>query len=154
MKPETTREMRKMTSEIEIRYRSCVSEESFTIKQDVDVRELMMRIGHFADNIEYKEMMYALYVNNAGRVVGVMKVSEGTSDCCLFDKKFLFQGAILQNVNNIILVHNHPSGTLTPSSKDIELTRGVRRACEIMGMQLMDHVIITRDGYSSINAYV
>lgn len=145
--------MKRITSEIEIRYKSCVSEESFTIKQDVDVRELMMRIGYFADNVEYKEMMYALYANNAGRVVGVMKVGEGTSDCCMLDKKFLFQGAILQNVNNIILVHNHPGGTLKPSSKDINLTKGIQRACEIMDMNLIDHIIITRDGYLSIKKY-
>lgn len=146
--------MREITSEIEIRYRSCVSEESFTIRQESDVRELLMKIEYFADNIEYKEMMYALYVNNAGKTVGVMKISEGMSDCCLIDKKFLFQGAILQNVNNIILVHNHPCGTLMPSAKDIKLTRDIRCACEIMGMYLTDHIIITRDGYTSLNRYV
>ena len=153
-KPEKAWNSKRKTSEIEVIYKSYVSEDSFTIRQEDDVLELMMRIGYFADNVENKEMMYALYINQIGTVVGVMKMGEGTSYGCLIDKMYMFQGAILQNVNNILLVHNRPGGRLQPTSKDINITKGILQACKIMGMHLVDHIIITRKGYLYIKEYL
>lgn len=57
--------------------------------------------------------------------------------------------AILSNSMGIILIHNHPSGELEPSPEDIEFTRAVQRACELLGFDLYDHLIVTDNGFCS-----
>lgn len=61
----------------------------------------------------------------------------------------ILKAAILSNSLGLILVHNHPSGELDPSPEDIEFTRAVQQACELVGIDLYDHVIVTDDGFTS-----
>ena len=58
--------------------------------------------------------------------------------------------AILSNALGLILIHNHPSGELDPSPEDLEFTRAVQRVCELVGVDLYDHVIVTDDGFTSL----
>ena len=62
----------------------------------------------------------------------------------------ILKAAILSNALGLILIHNHPSGELEPSPEDIEFTRAVQRACELVGVDLYDHVIVTDDGFTSL----
>jgi DNA repair protein RadC len=62
----------------------------------------------------------------------------------------IFKVAILSNALGIVLCHNHPSGTLEPSTDDTEFTHNVRRAGELMGIELFDHLIVTDDGFTSM----
>ena len=57
--------------------------------------------------------------------------------------------AILSNALGLVLIHNHPSGELDPSPEDIEFTRAIQRACELIGIELYDHLIVTDDGFTS-----
>ena len=61
----------------------------------------------------------------------------------------ILKAAILSNALGLILIHNHPSGELAPSPEDLEFTRAVQRACELVGVELYDHVIVTDDGFTS-----
>ncbi|MBT8467326.1 MAG: JAB domain-containing protein [Deltaproteobacteria bacterium] len=61
----------------------------------------------------------------------------------------ILKAAILSNALGLVLVHNHPSGELEPSPEDIEFTRAVQRACELVGIELYDHLIVTDDGFTS-----
>ena len=61
----------------------------------------------------------------------------------------ILKAAILSNALGLILIHNHPSGELDPSPEDLEFTRAVQRACELVGVDLYDHVIVTDDGFTS-----
>ena len=61
----------------------------------------------------------------------------------------ILKAAILSNALGLILIHNHPSGELDPSPEDIEFTRAVQRACELVGIDLYDHLIVTDDGFTS-----
>ena len=61
----------------------------------------------------------------------------------------ILKAAILSNALRIVLVHNHPSGTLEPSPEDQEFTQAVRQACELMGIDLYDHLIVTDKGFCS-----
>ena len=61
----------------------------------------------------------------------------------------ILKAAILSNALGLILIHNHPSGELEPSPEDIEFTRAVQRACELVGVEFYDHLIVTDDGFSS-----
>ena len=58
--------------------------------------------------------------------------------------------AILSNALGIVLIHNHPSGELQPSPEDIEFSSAVGRACELLGLELYDHLIVTDDGFTSL----
>ena len=62
----------------------------------------------------------------------------------------LFKAAILSNAFGLVVIHNHPSGTLDPSPDDIEFTRTFRSACELVGLELLDHLIVTDDGFTSL----
>jgi len=73
-------------------------------------------------------------------------VSMGTINTTVVGIREVFKSAILSNAANIMLVHNHPSGSLVPSRQDMMLTRRVRMAAEIMGIPLMDHIIIGSHG--------
>ena len=61
----------------------------------------------------------------------------------------VLKAAILSNAFGLILIHNHPSGDLDPSPEDIELTRSLQRACELVGVELHDHLVVTDDGFTS-----
>jgi DNA repair protein RadC len=62
----------------------------------------------------------------------------------------ILKAAILSNALGLILIHNHPSGELDPSPEDLEFTRAVQRACELVGVDLYDHLIVTDDGFTSL----
>ena len=61
----------------------------------------------------------------------------------------ILKAAILSNALGLVLIHNHPSGELEPSPEDIEFTRAIQRACELVGIELYDHLIVTDDGFTS-----
>ena len=61
----------------------------------------------------------------------------------------ILKAAILSNALGLVLIHNHPSGELEPSPEDIEFTRAIQRACELIGIELYDHLIVTDDGFTS-----
>jgi DNA repair protein RadC len=62
----------------------------------------------------------------------------------------ILKPAILSNSLGVILIHNHPSGVLDPSPEDVEFTRSVTKACETVGLDLYDHLILSDDGFSSM----
>ena len=57
--------------------------------------------------------------------------------------------ALLSNAQAVILIHNHPSGELEPSVEDLEFTRAIQKACELMGLELYDHLVVTDNGFTS-----
>ena len=61
----------------------------------------------------------------------------------------ILKAAILSNALGLVLIHNHPSGELEPSPEDIEFTRAIQRACELVGIDFYDHLIVTDDGFTS-----
>lgn len=103
----------------------------------------------FADWLEYKEVVWVLYLNQAHKVVGAMKLSEGGIAGTVVDQRILFEGALLCHASKIILSHNHPSGQLQPSQADKEITNKIKEACTIMDFVLLDHLIMSNEGYFS-----
>lgn len=101
--------------------------------------------------IELQEQVAVLFLNKASRVIGLRTIATGAADSCNVDIKLIVGIALKCMAQSIILAHNHPSGNLRPSDADFELTDNVRRACAFFGIQLFDHLIITKDDYESIN---
>ena len=62
----------------------------------------------------------------------------------------ILKAAIVSNSLSIVLIHNHPSGDLEPSPEDLEFTRAIQKACELVGIELHDHLIITDKGFTSL----
>lgn len=105
---------------------------------------------HFdAGEMDYMESFFALYLNQANKVLGIKKISECGISSTLVDVRIIMQAALLCNASGIIVAHNHPSGNLKPSSADIKMTVQIREAAKILSMNLLDHVILTSDSHFS-----
>ncbi len=110
--------------------------------------ELAMR-NFYTDNIEIYESFHVLYLNRANDIVGHAEISRGSATGTVVCLKMIFKYALDSLSNAIILCHNHPSGQLRPSQQDIDLTKKTKEAGKIMEVQLLDHVIVTKDGHYS-----
>jgi DNA repair protein RadC len=106
--------------------------------------------AHFdADEMDYRESFFALYLNKANKVLGIKKISECGISSTLVDVRIVMQAALLCNATAMIVSHNHPSGNLKPSSCDIKMTSQIKEAAKILSLNLLDHVILTSDSHYS-----
>lgn len=97
-----------------------------------------------------KEHFRALYLDSRRRLLAVETVSIGTLTASLVHPREVFQPAIARNANSVLVAHNHPSGDPEPSAEDVALTRRLRQAGDILGIELTDHLIVGRDCYVSL----
>ena len=111
-----------------------------------DVYEMMKKLG-FTELPE--EHMWLLTLNTKNEVVGLHEISHGSVNFTMVDLPSIFKRVLLSNSTRFILVHNHPSGDCTPSGHDYEVTRKVAVACEIMRMELLDHLVISEEGFQT-----
>jgi DNA repair protein RadC len=106
--------------------------------------------AHFdGDEMDYRESFFALYLNQANKVLGIRKISECGISSTLVDVRIVMQAGLLCNASGIIVAHNHPSGNLNPSTADIKMTNQIREAGKILNMNVLDHVILTSDAHFS-----
>lgn len=89
-----------------------------------------------------REHLWRIDLDTRSRVLGFEVVSIGTLSASLVHPREIMKGALLANAAGIILAHNHPSGDCSPSPEDRDATQRVRRACELMGVPLIDHLVI------------
>ena len=97
-----------------------------------------------------KEHLVALYLDAQNRLIARETITIGSLNTTRTHPREILQPAIEHGALGYVLVHNHPSGSLTPSIDDIEFTRGIRRASEIIGIDLYDHVIVSSRGFISL----
>ena len=102
------------------------------------------------NKIEFVEQFKVLLLNRAGRVLGIFEVSSGGVSGTVADPKLIFSAALKANASSLILAHNHPSGNLTPSQADRTLTRKVKEAGMVLEIAVLDHIILTTEGYRSL----
>lgn len=101
------------------------------------------------ETIDYRESFKVIYMNRSNHVLGCLTVSEGGPCSTAVDVKLILQGALLTNAHGVIMAHNHPTGNLQPSTPDKFMTDKIRQALTIMDINLLDHLIITRENYFS-----
>lgn len=134
-------------SEISVSYSSS-NEEKIKISNSKTAYDLVL--FHWNTNtIEYQEEVKLLLLNRANIVLGIHELSKGGTTACVVDIKMVLAIALKCNANSIIVIHNHPSGNLNPSEADKSLTSKIKQACEIVDINLLDHLIISKDGYYS-----
>lgn len=95
------------------------------------------------------EEFWLLLLNRANRIIGRTMVSQGGTAGTVVDPKMVFRKALDGGASAIILCHNHPSGTLSPSTADIVLTKKLRAAGQVLEITVLDHLIVTGRGYYS-----
>jgi DNA repair protein RadC len=97
-----------------------------------------------------RETIHALLLDGRNRPLLWMKVADGSWNACPADPKRLFSACLLHRSPAVILVHNHPSGDPTPSREDVELTARMVRAGALLGVRVLDHLVVGREGYRSL----
>jgi len=100
-------------------------------------------------SIDIREAMIVLYLNNSNRTLGYSIASIGGITGTLVDVRLILRDALLTQSTSLIMIHNHPSGTLKPSHSDISLTNKIKKAAELIDVKLLDHLILTEDTYFS-----
>ncbi len=121
--------------------------ESFIIRSAEDAAILGRDYMRIHD--EPEEHLYMICMNTKNRVLGVFEISHGTVNSSIVGVREIFQKALLANSVSIILMHNHPSGSPDPSREDIAVTEKVAEAGNLLGVELLDHIVIG-DRYVSL----
>lgn len=106
------------------------------------------RMRHKIGNLDHEEI-WLLLLNRQNRIIREQPLTSGTSSATVFDTKLAIKLAILENADGMILCHNHPSGGVKPSVQDDNLTKDLKEACRFMGIRLLDHLIVTANGFYS-----
>lgn len=113
-----------------------------------DVVDFIKRKLKLQDYAE--EYFYCLCFDNAGHLNGCFEVSHGTVNGSLVSAREVLQKALMLGAVSIILTHNHPSGDPTPSGEDVNTTKRIESASEIIGIQLLDHIVVGHFGSYSM----
>jgi len=108
-----------------------------------------MRV-YFTDCIDDHEEVKVLHLNRANKVVNVHHVTSGSDTASIVPIKDIIQKAMLIKTNALILFHNHPSGNLKPSSQDIKISKQLKQACQLVDLDFLDSIVITRESYYSL----
>ena len=104
----------------------------------------------FAALDDDQEHLVLLVLNQVYDITGYKLISSGGQDRAVIDAKVLFRNALLLGASSIILAHNHPSGRLDPSEEDLLITTKLVEAGRILDIEVLDHVIYTAKGYTSL----
>ncbi|MCK4359059.1 MAG: DNA repair protein RadC [Candidatus Cloacimonetes bacterium] len=96
-----------------------------------------------------KESFYILSLTTRNNLIGVDKVSTGTLSASLAHPREVFLPAIKNSASTVIIVHNHPSGDTQPSEDDLDITKRLIEAGKILGIDVVDHIIISKDSFCS-----
>jgi len=97
------------------------------------------------------EEFWVLYLNNSNKVIYKSQLSKGGITGTVVDVRLLFKTALEHNATSIILTHNHPSGKLQASDADAAITKKLKLAGEQLDIRILDHIIITENGYYSFH---
>lgn len=122
--------------------------ELIKITSSRDAYEIFKRVFN-ADTFDWCEEVVMLCVNNSNKVVGFYKVSSGGMTGTVIDVRMIFTTALQCLATGIIIAHNHPSGTLTPSDADKAITQKIKEAGKFLDINILDHLIITDESYFS-----
>ena len=116
------------------------------INSPQDVAHLVMEEMRYLD----REHFRVICLSTKNHVLGISAISIGSLNSSMVHPRECFKEAIRRNSNAIILLHNHPSGDPTPSREDIEVTRRLAEGGQILGIEVLDHVIIGDNRYISL----
>ena len=126
--------------------------------RDADARYARAPIRQAADVFRFlreevalweRERFLVLALDGRHRAIGLDEVSVGSLSASLVHPREVFKALILANAAAFILAHNHPSGDASPSKEDREITGRLKQAADLMGISLLDHIVLTAEGFHS-----
>lgn len=135
----------KAVGEIAKRMSQPINLTKICIKTKADVANLLMQEMRY----EKKEKLKLILLNNKNVIQKIIDIATGKDNTLIFDIKQILSEPIKLQIPKVILVHNHPSGNSVPSKEDIVATQKIRKSCELMGIQLLDHIVIGDGEYHS-----
>lgn len=130
-----------------VRERSMVSEIK-QIRCAEDAANICQAYLHGVD----REHVVVLLLDTKHQVRGIHTVSVGSLDASIIHPREVLKPAILANSSAIIVAHNHPSGDPTPSPEDITVTKRLAEACRIIGIDLLDHIVVGDERFTSLKS--
>ena len=137
-----------MIKKIELQVKSRNTQfEQVKISDHRDAYNIIRRF--YFDDLEIYESAFILLLNAANKTIAYAKISQGGTVGTVVDVKLIAKYAIDCLASGVVLAHNHPSGNLNPSQQDIAITDKVKKALKLLDIYLVDHLIITKEGYYS-----
>ncbi|MBK6861665.1 MAG: JAB domain-containing protein [Saprospiraceae bacterium] len=128
-------------AEVQVKYRGKLSITNRPIIKGSQSAEEVFR-ANWSDNMALIEEFNVLFLNRANYVKGILRLSRGGITGTVADARILFAAALKGLATGIIVAHNHPSGCLKPSSQDVDLTRKLKHAGQLLDITLLDHIIL------------
>lgn len=127
-----------------------INQEVATI-QNLKITSSLLVYKYYKDIFknQFQEHFYCIYLDNNKRVIEDKLLFKGTLNQSIVHPREVFKEAYLLSASSIICIHNHPSGNLVPSNEDIALTDRLAYIGQILGIEIIDHVIIGNTGYYS-----
>lgn len=100
-----------------------------------------------------KEAFQILYLNNANKIIETEQLFQGTVDRSVVHPREVIEAALKYNATRLIFAHNHPGGSLCASSEDKDITKRLQDACRAVGIDVLDHIIVTENDYFSMREH-
>lgn len=141
--------MKKLTREFILKAVRDNSQPAVKVKSSQDAADYAR--AFYSDDIDIYESAFIILLNRANNTIGWAKISQGGVAGTVVDIKIVCKYAIDSLASGVIFVHNHPSGNLAPSVQDIQLTKRMKDALQILDVRLLDSVIITSEECYSMN---
>jgi DNA repair protein RadC len=135
-------------AEIQLTYKNSASKAMPKITCSSDAAEIL-RNQWDPGLIGFVEEFKVVILNRANKVLGIVQISRGGIAGTVADPKLIFAAALKGCASSVILAHNHPSGNLTPSQADIQLTGKLKEAGKFLDLPVLDHVILTQESHFS-----
>ena len=107
-------------------------------------KKMQQELGH-----KKQEHLVALYLNTQNQIIHQQTIFIGSATRSIAEPREILHYAIKHMATSLILVHNHPSGAVAPSRNDDHVTKLVKEACDLMGIVLLDHLIVSQSSYFS-----
>ena len=119
------------------------------IEEQISSSEDVIRIMHpLLKDLKHEEC-WAIYLTNSNRIIECSRISQGGIQATVVDHRLIVKRALELLSTRIIIVHNHPSGSATPSGADFDITKRIKEATSLFDIQLLDHIIISKtDSFS------
>lgn len=127
-----------------------ISAAAFERKKFTSSTQVYQHLLPFYDGLIHEEF-YVIYLNNGNFLLKTERVSMGGMTATTVDRRLILKRALELNATGIILSHNHPSGNLIPSEQDKRLTHIFLEAAKLMDILLIDHLIVTQNGFYSFS---
>lgn len=135
------------TASIKAKYERAESQNGEILRSSAQIYD---RLRPVLNDLEHEEF-HVVLLNRSMRLIDIVKIAEGGWNSTTVCPKRLFRTVLLMRASVIILAHNHPSGSNKPSMQDVNLTKRLVKAGEILEVKVVDHIIVSRDnGYYSL----